>query len=173
MFKHSFELYSRWEADSWIIVTKVARIMNLCTSAQESWITRLWENLNKIDVSINCVRSREWKIWRFRPSAMIFRFFSWGAYPGMHSGLTVRLFLQWHSVLNVQLQKTPHVHKTNDDTKKQWSKIYIILLWAWWVYPKIQVPFEYAVVVGQIFSSWTDNKTRNCSCISSHTQLVL
>ena len=24
----------------------------------------------------------------------LFRFFSWGAYPGMHSGLTVRLFLQ-------------------------------------------------------------------------------
>ena len=42
--------------------------MNLCTSAQESWITRLWEKLNKIEVWINCVRSRECKIWRFRPS---------------------------------------------------------------------------------------------------------
>ena len=30
-------------------------------------------------------------------------------------------------VLNVQLQKTPHVDKTNDDTEKQWSKIFIIL----------------------------------------------
>ena len=57
----------------------------------------------------------------------LFRFFSWGAYPGMHSGLTVRLFLQWHLVLNVQLQKTPHVDKTNDNTEQQWSKIYIIL----------------------------------------------
>ena len=105
MFKHSFELYSRWEADSWIIVTKLARIVNLCTSAQESWITRLWEKLNKIDVRINYVRSREWKIWRFRPSAMIFRFFSWGAYPGMHSGLTVRLFLQWYWCLMFSYKK--------------------------------------------------------------------
>ena len=42
--------------ESWIIVTKNVRIMNLCfknlgirnpcTSAQESWITRLWEKLN-------------------------------------------------------------------------------------------------------------------------------
>ena len=30
-------------------------------------------------------------------------------------------------VLNVQLQKTPHLDKMNDDTEKQWSKIYIIL----------------------------------------------
>ena len=30
-------------------------------------------------------------------------------------------------VLNVQLQKTPHLDKINDDTEKQWSKIYIIL----------------------------------------------
>ena len=29
-------------------------------------------------------------------------------------------------VLNVQLQKTPYLDKTNDDTEKQWSKIYII-----------------------------------------------
>ena len=41
-------------------------IMNLCTSARESWITRLWEKLNKIHVWINCVRSREGRIWRFR-----------------------------------------------------------------------------------------------------------
>ena len=31
-------------------------------------------------------------------------------------------------VLNVQLQKTPHLDKTNDDTEKHWSKIYIILV---------------------------------------------
>ena len=30
-------------------------------------------------------------------------------------------------VLNVQLQKTPHLDKMNDYTEKQWSKIYIIL----------------------------------------------
>ena len=29
--------------------------------------------------------------------------------------------------LNVQLQKTPYLDKMNDDTEKQWSKIYIIL----------------------------------------------
>ena len=31
-------------------------------------------------------------------------------------------------VLNVQLQKTPHLDKTNEDTEKKWSKIYIILV---------------------------------------------
>ena len=66
------------EAESWIIVAKNVRIMNLCfknlgimnlcTSARESWITRLWEKLNKMHVSINCVRSRECRIWRFRES---------------------------------------------------------------------------------------------------------
>ena len=66
------------EAESWIIVAKNVRIMNLCfknlgimnlcTSARESWITRLWEKLNKIHVWINCVRSRECRIWRFRES---------------------------------------------------------------------------------------------------------
>ena len=30
-------------------------------------------------------------------------------------------------VLNVRLQKTPYLDKMNDDTEKQWSKIYIIL----------------------------------------------
>ena len=30
-------------------------------------------------------------------------------------------------VLNVQLQKSPYLDKMNDDTEKQWSKIYIIL----------------------------------------------
>ena len=44
-------------------------IMNLCTSARESWITRLWEKLNKIHVWINCVRSRECRIWRLRESS--------------------------------------------------------------------------------------------------------
>ena len=121
------------EAGSWIMnryCQNLQEIMNLCTSAQESWITRLWEKLNKIqvkiDVWINCVRSRECRTWRFhRP---IFKFFCRGACPGTHSGLTVRLFLQWHWVLNVQLQKTPHLDKTNEDTEKQWSKIYIILV---------------------------------------------
>ena len=43
-------------------------IMNLCTSARESWIARLWEKLNKIHVWVNCVRSRECRIWRLRES---------------------------------------------------------------------------------------------------------
>ena len=30
-------------------------------------------------------------------------------------------------VLNVQLQKAPYLDKMNDDTEKQWCKIYIIL----------------------------------------------
>ena len=54
-------------------------IMNLCTSARESWITRLWEKLNKMHVWINCVRSRECGIWRFRGSKF------WKNFPGEHA----------------------------------------------------------------------------------------
>ena len=85
-------LYRGWKRnhESWIIVTKHVRIMNLCfknlgimnlcTSARESWITRLWEKLNKIHVWINCVRSRECRIsWRFRESN--FQDFSWETCP--------------------------------------------------------------------------------------------
>ena len=52
--------------ESWIITTKHLRIMNLCfnleimnlcTLARESLITRLWEKLNKIHVWISCVWS--------------------------------------------------------------------------------------------------------------------
>ena len=111
--------------ESWIIVTKLARIMNLCSSAQESRITRLWEKLNKIDVWINCVRSREWKIWRFRPYD--FQIFCLGSMPRNVFGADSPLVSPVILVLNVQLQKTPHLDKTNDDTEKQWSKIYIIL----------------------------------------------
>ena len=56
-------------------------IMNLCTSARESWITRLWEKLNKMHVWINCVRARECGIWRFRESRN-FQKFSGEQAPG-------------------------------------------------------------------------------------------
>ena len=83
---------------------------------------------NKIDLWINCVRSRECRICRFRESNFQF-FFSGGAYPyiirafGADSALVSAVTL----VFNVQLQKTPHLDKMNDDTEKQWSKLYIIL----------------------------------------------
>ena len=83
---------------------------------------------NKIDLWINCVRSRECRICRFRESNFQF-FFSGGAYPyiirafGANSALVSAVTL----VFNVQLQKTPHLDKMNDDTEKQWSKLYIIL----------------------------------------------
>ena len=51
-----------WNHASWIILTKHVRIMNLCfknlgimnlcSSARESWIMRLWEKLNKIHVKV-------------------------------------------------------------------------------------------------------------------------
>jgi len=31
-------------------------------------------------------------------------------------------------VLNVQLQNTPYLDKTNDDTEKQWSQIYMYII---------------------------------------------
>ena len=106
------------EAESWIIVTKHVRIMNLCfknlgiknlcTSARESWITRLWEKLNKIHVWINCVRSRECRIWRLRESS--FQKFFRGTCP--RTPLYNSCIRGWQSacfsnnlVLNVQLQK--------------------------------------------------------------------
>ena len=55
-------------------------IMNLCTSARESWKTRVWEKLNKIDAWINCVRSSECRTWHFRESR-IFKYFSEGKCP--------------------------------------------------------------------------------------------
>ena len=42
--------------------------MTLCTSAGESWITRLKGKLNKINIYISSVRSMECRIWRFRES---------------------------------------------------------------------------------------------------------
>ena len=57
-------------------------IINLCISARESWKTRFWEKLNKIHVWINCVRSRECRIWRFRGSN--FQIFSGDTCPRTH-----------------------------------------------------------------------------------------
>ena len=84
--------------ESWIIVTKLVRITNLCTWARESWKTRVWEKLNKIDVWINGVRSSECRTWHFRESR-IFKYFSAGNMSldplwFVHSGLTFRSFLQ-------------------------------------------------------------------------------
>ena len=83
--------------------------------------TENWK-LNKIDVWINCVRSRECMICRFRESNVpeppyIIRTF-W-ADSTLISPVTL--------VLNFQLQKSPYLDKMNDDTEKQWSKIYTIL----------------------------------------------
>ena len=56
-----------------------------------------------------------------------FQIFSLGSIPRNAFGADSPLASPVILVLNVQLQKTPHVDKTNDDTEKQWSKIYIIL----------------------------------------------
>ena len=95
-------------------------IMNLCTSARESWIKRLWEKLNKIHVWINCVRSRECRIWRFRESN--FQKFFQGTCP--RTPYIIRAFGADSPLVSpiVQLQKTPCQDKTNDDTKSEWSR---------------------------------------------------
>ena len=84
-------------------------IMNLFTSARESWITRLWEKLNKMHIWINCVRARECGIWRFRDSNFqkCFR----GSKPPDHPyiirafGADSPLVSPVTLVLNVQFQK--------------------------------------------------------------------
>ena len=80
-------------------------ITNLCISARESWKTRLWEKLKKILVWINCVRSRECRIWRFRGSN--FQIFS----GGTRTHYLIRAF-----------GATPCQDNTNDDTKSEWSR---------------------------------------------------
>ena len=58
---------------------------------------------------------------RFRESNFNFFFFRGSTPPNPTLVSPVTL------VHNVQLQKTPYLDKMNDDTEKQWSKIYIIL----------------------------------------------
>ena len=57
----------------------------------------------------------------------IFRFFFFGSIPRNAFGADSPLVSPVILVLNVQLQKTLYLDQTNDDTEKQWSKIYIIL----------------------------------------------
>ena len=76
--------------------------MNLCSSARESWILRLWEKLNKIHEWINCVRSRECRIWRFQESNFQ-KNFSGGTCPRTRIwGWQFACFFN-NLVLNVQL----------------------------------------------------------------------
>ena len=56
-----------------------------------------------------------------------FQIFVLGSIPRNAFGADSPLASPVMLVLNFQLQKTPHVDKTNGDTEKQWSKIYIIL----------------------------------------------
>ena len=80
---------------------------------------------------INCVRPRECSICRFRESNFHFFFFRgsmpWTPYIICPFGADGTLVSPVTLVLNVQLQKTPYLDKMNDDTKKLWSKSYIIL----------------------------------------------
>ena len=90
-------------------------IMNLCTSARESWITRLLEKLNKIHVWINCVRSRECGIIGVSESP-IFKNFSGGACPGPH--YIIRAFGA-DSPLVSPVTLVPNVHTLCSVTKKK------------------------------------------------------
>ena len=85
---------------------KNSGIMNLCTSARESWITRLWEKLNKIHLWINCVRSRECRMWRFRESN--FQFFyiirAFGANSSLVSPMTLCLIFS-HKKLHAKTKR--------------------------------------------------------------------
>ena len=56
-----------------------------------------------------------------------FQTFFLGSIPRNAFGTDSPLVSPVMLVLNFQLQKTPHVDKTNRDTEKQWFKIYIIL----------------------------------------------
>ena len=113
------------EAESWIFVLKTWESW-IFTSARESRITRLWEKLNKIHVWINCVRSRECRIWRFRESNFQ-NFFSGGTCPrtpyiirafGADSPLVFPITL----CLVFSYKNTPCQDKRNDDTKSEWSR---------------------------------------------------
>ena len=60
-----------------------------------------------------------------RPSD--FQIFLLGSIPRIAFGADSPLVSPVILVLNVQLQKTPYLDKTNDDNEKQWSKNYVIL----------------------------------------------
>ena len=101
-------------------------IMNLCTSARESWITRLWEKLNKMHVWINCVRARECGIWRFRESRN-FQKFSGEQAPGPPPPLYNSSIQGWQSACfssnsSVLCSVSPHLDKTNDYTECGWKQ---------------------------------------------------
>ena len=129
-----FVLVSGVEAESWIIVTKHQKesrlcfknlgIMNLCTSARESWITRLWEKLNKIHLWINCVRSRN--AGYGVSESPIFKNVSGGTCPGIP--LYNSCIWGWQSarfsnklVLSVQLQKHS-IPRQNEWWYQVWMK---------------------------------------------------
>ena len=101
------------------------RIMNLCTSARESWTTRLCEKLNKIHVWINFVRSQGTQDVAFT-RVQFSKFFSGGTCP--RTPLYNSCIRGWQSacfsnnlVLNVQLQKIS-MPKQNEWWYQVWMK---------------------------------------------------
>ena len=113
------------EAESWIVKTcKKYESLYLGSVIMNNETLRKAQQ-NRRMPGINCVRSRECRIWRFRLSD--FQIFCEGACSGMHSGLTVCLFLQWHWCLMFSYKKLPTWTKRMMSTEKKWSKIDIIL----------------------------------------------
>ena len=114
------------EAESWIVKTcKKYESLYLGSVIMNNETLRKAQQ-NRRMPGINCVRSRECRIWRFRLSD--FQIFVQGSLLRNAFGADSPLVSPVTLLLNVQLQKTPHLDKTNDDTEKQWSKIYIILV---------------------------------------------
>ena len=114
------------EAESWIVKTcKKYESLYLGSVIMNNETLRKAQQ-NRRMPGINCVRSRECRIWRFRLSD--FQIFLRGSLLRNAFGADSPLVSPVTLLLNVQLQKTPHLDKTNDDTEKQWSKIYIIVV---------------------------------------------
>ena len=114
------------EAESWIVKTcKKYESLYLGSVIMNNETLRKAQQNRRMS-GINCVRSRESRIRRFRLSD--FQIFLQGSLLRNAFGADSPLVSPVILLLNVQLQKTPHLDKTNDDTEKQWSKIYIILV---------------------------------------------
>ena len=114
------------EAESWIVKTcKKYESLYLGSVIMNNETLRKAQQNRRMS-GINCVRSRESRIRRFRLSD--FQIFLQGSLLRNAFGADSPLVSPVTLLLNVQLQKTPHLDKTNDDTEKQWSKIYIIVV---------------------------------------------
>ena len=129
------------EAESWImnhthktyvrimnLCFKNLGIMNLCTSARESWITILWEKLST-KYTHKLVTFDPGKAGYDVSESPVFQNYSPGACP--RTPYTIRVIgadsrlvsqVTWCLMFSYKKKKTLYLDETNDDTESGWSR---------------------------------------------------